>query len=150
MIGGLFCCLLFLCVPETFWDRSSRPESMSASRSHCNASEQKGESYVCFSEPTKSTIHQAGRNSEATLGGPVSPAGNTTMRSPSSFHGPIDILHAELMLDESRPKLGKSENIDAASSCPRTKNPPTAVSPVLWSRPDLSGNILALHGEYFD
>lgn len=41
MIGAFFSCLLFFCVPETFWDRSSRPESMSALKNRVKAVVQK-------------------------------------------------------------------------------------------------------------
>ena len=92
MVGGLCCVLLFLFMPETFWDRSSLLEGMSPPRHGCNVSLRKKEVHIRVPEPTGSEANQAEKNNDATLVGHVAPDKPATIRSMSLAHHPAKRL----------------------------------------------------------
>jgi hypothetical protein len=138
MIGGFCWCLLFLFVPETFWDRTPRPKaqmrSHSASRisifrhrkdSHTPASKHD------IAKPTDGNSDIGDVN----LSFPTRPS---IVRSPSSFHRPTHGLHVGFARDESQPN--KAENICDSNPSPRDVAPASPAAAHLADSQHLSGN----------
>jgi hypothetical protein len=137
MVGGFCWCLLFLFVPETFWDRTPRPKSRAASRNPSMVSyfRKKMETHASHAL-SKDAAHQVGENDESIQEKLVSPAGESIKRPPLA-HRATSGLHVGFASDE--PRLDKiisdnHENDDTHLS-PGAKSPASrsATTPVVSS-----------------
>ena len=115
MIGGFCWCLLFLFVPETFWDRTPRSKGHTRSQSPSRISIfiQRHDSHAPVSRHglTKS----ADGTDDIADANLASSTKSTISRSPS-FHHPTHGLHVGFAQDESQPN--EAENTDETQLSP--------------------------------
>ena len=110
MVGGFCLCLLFLFVPETFWDRTPRPKKQIRSRSVSRMSLFKHRKESHAPHPVSrhgesNPAEGAGGDAEGNLASPSRPS---IARSPSSYHRPNHGLHVGFAQDESDPNEARS------------------------------------------
>lgn len=116
MIGGFCWCLLFLFVPETFWDRTPRPKSQTRSRSASRMSifKHRKDSHAPVSK--HGTAKPADGTSDVVDANLASPTRPSIARISSSFHRPTHGLHVGFAQDEPQPN--DDENADNAHLSP--------------------------------
>jgi hypothetical protein len=135
MIGGFFLGLLFLFVPETFWDRTPRPKSRAPSQNASRLSlfRQRKESRA--PHPRSSIGTQPDGTGDVTQGNHAPPVRPPNVRSPSSVHRPTHGLHVGFAPDQNHANEHSSnvpENVTAHLS------PASAATPVFTN---LTGDI---------
>ena len=141
MIGGFCWCLLFLFVPETFWDRTPRPKSQTRSRSASRMSifRHGKDSHAPVSK--HGTAKPTDGTSDVVDANPASPTRPSIARSPSSFHRPTHGLHVGFAHDESQPN--DAENADNAHLSPGAEALTSPAAAHFVDTHHLSGNFCA-------
>jgi hypothetical protein len=97
MVGGFCWVLLFLFVPETFWDRTPRPKSRHHTNNHSKllVFRERLMSHVSHHVPKMSPAHQVDGSGEAPVERmpTADSAAESTLRRPSQVHRAARSLH---------------------------------------------------------
>jgi hypothetical protein len=146
MVVGFCWFLLFLFVPETFWDRTPRPKARPPSRNASRLSifRNRKESHTPHPFPTASGANQADAEENTDQSDLTSPARPSDIRSPSSFHRPTHGLHVGFAQDESQSNAMSSDasgNVDDTHLSPREAGPTSPAAASHMSEIQLSSNV---------